>query len=131
MATKIRPTTSKKKDYWISKHRYYELKHFCLQYPEWKKEFADSFNSAYIFSEKVNSSNVSDPTAEKAIKHILAERNMHLIEDVAKDSCGDLACYIFKNVTRGIGYNETIPCSKNTYYRYYRLFFAMLNVRRK
>lgn len=56
---------------------------------------------------------------------------MRLVEDVAKDSCGDLACYIFKNVTREIGYNETVPCSKNTYYRYYRLFFAMLNVRRK
>ena len=21
----------------IPKHRYYELKHFCLQYPDWKK----------------------------------------------------------------------------------------------
>ena len=23
--------------YWIERHRYYELKHFCLQYPIWKK----------------------------------------------------------------------------------------------
>lgn len=27
---------SEKNPYYISKHRYYELKHFCLQYPEWK-----------------------------------------------------------------------------------------------
>ena len=26
-----------KSEYELSKHRFYELKHFCLQYPEWKK----------------------------------------------------------------------------------------------
>ena len=29
---------SKKNKYYISKHRYYELKHFCLQYNEWIEE---------------------------------------------------------------------------------------------
>lgn len=33
MATVIRPEISPKNKYWISKHRHYELKHFCLQYP--------------------------------------------------------------------------------------------------
>ena len=37
MGTTIRPEISKKNRYWIDKHRYYELKHFCLQYPTWKK----------------------------------------------------------------------------------------------
>ena len=36
-----RPELSKKSPYWIDKHRYYELKHFCLQYPLWKKELAE------------------------------------------------------------------------------------------
>lgn len=31
-----RAEVSKRNKYYISKHRYYELKHFCLQYPEWK-----------------------------------------------------------------------------------------------
>lgn len=31
-----RAEISKKNPHYISKHRYYELKHFCLQYPEWK-----------------------------------------------------------------------------------------------
>lgn len=34
MGTVIRPETSKKNKYWIPRHRYHELKHFCLQYPE-------------------------------------------------------------------------------------------------
>lgn len=33
MANDIRPEVSQKNPYWIGKHRYYELKHFCLQYP--------------------------------------------------------------------------------------------------
>jgi len=37
MSTVIRPELSKSSKYWIDRHRYYELKHFCLQYPIWKK----------------------------------------------------------------------------------------------
>ena len=40
MATTIRPELSEKNPYWIERHRYYELKHFCLQYPIWKKAYA-------------------------------------------------------------------------------------------
>ena len=35
MSTDIRPEISPNNKYWIEKHRYYELKHFCLQYPLW------------------------------------------------------------------------------------------------
>ena len=37
MGNEMRPELSEKNPYWIGKHRYYELKHFCLQYPIWKK----------------------------------------------------------------------------------------------
>lgn len=50
MATTIRPELSEKNPYWIEKHRYYELKHFCLQYPIWRKAYAslNGFNSKPI-----------------------------------------------------------------------------------
>ena len=51
MGTVIRAELSENNKYWISKHRYYELKHFCLQYPIWKKAYAainDSPGSASI-----------------------------------------------------------------------------------
>ena len=32
-----KPELSKKSPYYIPKRRYYELKNFCLQYPDWKK----------------------------------------------------------------------------------------------
>lgn len=40
MGTTLRAELSEKNPYWIEKHRYYELKHFCLQYPIWKKAYA-------------------------------------------------------------------------------------------
>ena len=40
MGTTIRPELSEKNPYWIEKHRYYELKHFCLQYPIWRKTYS-------------------------------------------------------------------------------------------
>ncbi len=39
MATVLRSELSPKNKYYIDKHRYYELKHFCLQYPEWKQTY--------------------------------------------------------------------------------------------
>ena len=51
MATVIRAKISEKNKYYIDKHRYYELKHFCLQYNEWKKAYA-SCNESIIFASK-------------------------------------------------------------------------------
>lgn len=41
----VKPELSKANRYWISKHRYYELYHFCLQYYEWEKEYM--YNTIY------------------------------------------------------------------------------------
>lgn len=37
MSTTIRSELSEKNKYWVERQRYYELKHFCLQYPIWVK----------------------------------------------------------------------------------------------
>ena len=65
MGTTIRPELSEKNPYWIERHRYYELKHFCLQYPIWKKAYAalDGLSrrpsDLEVFSKK---GEISDPT---------------------------------------------------------------------
>ena len=38
MSTTIRPEIDRQSRWYISKHRYYELKHFCLQYHEWRDD---------------------------------------------------------------------------------------------
>jgi hypothetical protein len=66
MGTDIRAEVSTKNRYWIDKHRYYELKHFCLQYPQWKKMYASldglpNHSSTTVSFEK--SGSVSSPRA--------------------------------------------------------------------
>ena len=50
MGTTIRPELSEKNPYWIERHRYYELKHFCLQYPIWKKAYGMATSRTCYFT---------------------------------------------------------------------------------
>lgn len=134
MATMIRPEISEKNKYWISKHRHYELKHFCLQYHTWKKMHAelDGFsggNNNTIYS-RLNTP--SDPTANCVeIKAAYLER-MDLVRRIAYEADPDLANYIFKAVTEDLSYTYlktrlNIPCGRDMYYNRYRRFFWLLS----
>ena len=89
MATVVRAEISESNKYWISKHRHYELKHFCLQYPEWKKEYltlgVPSASSAML--EVISSTNTpSDLTARYAIRRVYYAERIDLIEKIAKEA---------------------------------------------
>lgn len=135
MATVIRPEVSTKNKYWINKHRHYELKHFCLQYGEWKKAYA-ACNEAIIFAsefDKMPSSNIpSDLTAKYAIKKAQYAEKIKLIERIAMETDEYLYPYILKAVTEGLSYTYLktrmdIPCGKDMYYNRYRKFFWLLS----
>ena len=69
MTTRIRPELSEKNKYRISKHRHYELKHFCLQYQQWKDKYADLQDSSIptFMIDRVPTSNMhGDPTSRRA-----------------------------------------------------------------
>ena len=139
MATVIRPELSKRNKYWIDKHRHYELKHFCLQYPTWKRELIDIYNASRPLSivGKVSPTNQpSDPTANLALIKILYSERIDLIERVAKETDMYLHEYLLKAITEGYSYTYlksklNIPCSRDTYYDRYRRFFWLLNKERK
>ena len=134
MATVIRAKISEKNKYYFDKQRYYELKHFCLQYNEWKKAYA-LCNESIIFAsniEKIPSSNTpSDLTAKYAIKRAYYGKRIKLIEETAKRTDDFLYPYILKAVTEGFSYTYLktrldMPCSRDTYYNRYRRFFWLL-----
>lgn len=137
MATIIRPELSPSNKYYIDKHRYYELKHFCLQYSEWKKAYAalDGYRNAtttVIFS-KTNTH--SDPTTKLAVLKSSYSNRIVLIERIATLTDAELASYILKAVTEGLSYTNLksrldIPCSRDTYYDRYRRFFWLLDQER-
>ena len=135
MATVIRPKISEKNKYYIDKHRYYELKHFCLQYGEWKKAY-ESCNEAIIFTskfERESATNVtSDITAKYAIKKAQYAEKIKMVEDAAKEADDFLYRYIMKAVTEGVSYTYLkgvmeIPCGRAMYYDRYRKFFWLLS----
>lgn len=135
MATVIRPELSIKNKYWVDRHRYYELKHFCLQYPEWKKVYSDYSNlyaSSSAFEKMGNHSTPSDITARYAIKRSEYEAKIKAVENAAKEADTALHTYILKAVTEGLSYTYLkstmgMPCGRDMYYDRYRKFFWILS----
>lgn len=138
MSSEMRAELSKKNPYWLEKHRYYELKHFCLQYPIWKQtyESLDMFGSnrdnLVMCRDKYGMSN---PTERIGIIRYRLRCKMDLIEEIAKESDDTLAKFLILGITKGKGYTELrmrydIPCCKDTYYDRYRRFFWLLNKRK-
>lgn len=139
MSTTIRPELSDKNKYWIEKHRYYELKHFCLQYPLWKHTYnsLDSTTKSpqYIVTLSKHY-NACDPVSKCVEERLFYSDRINMIERVAKETDEILSCYILKGVTNGISYDHLrarydIPCCKGTYYDLYRRFFWILSRERQ
>lgn len=90
----------KLKDYGISRNKYNELKYFCMQYAEKKREAATDD---------------------------LRRRDVEQIEQTAVDADGDIYPYLLRNVTEGIPYEYMdVPCGRKQFYESRRLFFVLL-----
>lgn len=138
MGTTIRPELSNKNRYWIDRHRYYELKHFCLQYPLWKSAYYafDGMSAGAAYTTVSRSTTPGDPTAKCAIARLYYLDRMEMIERVAEDTDYSISKYLLKAVTEGVSYDYlkmkfNIPCSKDAYYDLYRKFFWLLSEERK
>ena len=138
MNKELKPELSNRSPYWIDRHRYYELKHFCLQYPIWKKLCWMADNHHYNktvndeLGTRVETNGENDPTANVAMIKAYYSDRIHMIEQTAKDADPYISDYILKGVTEGKTYDvmnaiETMPCGKNTYYNRYRKFFWLLD----
>ena len=139
MGTTIRPELSIKNKYWIERHRYYELKHFCLQYPIWKKAYlsldglSKRPSDLMVFSK---TGKIDDPTAKCAEAREFYLERLRIIEQVSIATDMELSSYILKAVTEGSSYEHlktrlNIPCCKDKYYELYRRFFWLLNKERQ
>lgn len=136
MSTVIRNTISKKNKYYIEKHRYLELKHFCLQYPKWKEEYHKlEYPIKSMRMDICKENTISDQTGDIAVRKSKLFYQMKIIEQAAINADPELASYILFAVTTGksFEYLETmqeIPCCRQTYYDRYRRFFWLLDKER-
>ena len=137
MGTIIPPVVSEKNQYWIPRHRYYELKHFCLQYPVWKKAY-ESLNalSARPYDlAAVRKSGISDPTAKCAESMAFYSTRMDMLKDAARETDEAIGEHILHGVTENLAYDILearfgVPCCRAEYYRLYRKFFWILDKKR-
>lgn len=129
----VRKELSQKSKYWISKHRQYELKHFCLQYPTWKQEYAAlSYISSSSLDQAPSSNAPGNPTENIAVKRSHYKDRIDMIEETAVETDKALGRYILMAVTEGLSYDYlksklNIPCGRDMYYDRYRRFFWLLS----
>lgn len=140
MSTFIRPELSSKNKYWIDRHRYYELLHFCLQYPLWKKKYTEidgwikHRESSYI--SVMNRSQREELVSNQAEARLYFSNRIEIVERAAEETDPVIGQYILNAVTNGVSYEKmkarlNIPCCKDTYYDLYRKFFWILDKLRK
>lgn len=129
-----RPELSKKNPYWIPRHRYYELKHFCMQYTTWKK----MYNSLNVYP-KIRylevSTGLDDPTAKLVECRERYFRWIKMIDDAAYETDPVIGKDILRGVISGCSYDvlcirKPVPCCKDIYYELYRRFFWILDKKR-
>lgn len=100
-----------KTEFKLSKHRFYELKHFCLQYPEWKRLYSQMDG----WSEEIGK-NEGDTTSRDGIRRGDIRRNVETIEKCARIVGND----ILRFVTDG---RISVPPDKM--YDYRRFFWEL------
>ena len=99
-----------KTEYTLSKHRFYELKHFCLQYQEWKE----------LYSDADGWSGKGDTTSRDGIKRAEIVRYVKMIEQCAYETGDDTLPLV---TTPGI----TIPSDKLYFYK--KFFWLLSQIR--
>lgn len=122
--------------YGISKHRFLELKHHCMQYQEWKSELAsltDTVKAIQYGQEGKGSPGQSSATEHLAIRRTDLQKKCELIEQVAIETDEELYPWILEGVTtdyatyRYLHMAKGMPCCKNVYYEKRRKFYWLLS----
>ncbi len=139
MSTPIRPELSVQNEYYLERHRYYELRHFCLQYPLWKQLYSelDGYGEHDLKKKSCTQRpNTSSPVEECVKKRAFYSDRIEMVEKSAQEASPDLANYLIKAVTEDLNYDYLktvmdIPCCRSVYYKTYRRFFFLLDKARK
>ena len=138
MATNTRPELADSNKWWISKHRYYELRHFCLQYTDWMamlRELDGLPSSSALTKERVNNGKTGDPTFSAANAREWLVRRIDIVNKAAYEASGHQFWYtiLVGAVTTGDSYDKLgaatgiMPVSRSEWYIVYRKFFWFLD----
>lgn len=129
---KVRKRDMKLSDYNISRAKYNELKYFCMQYEEKKREIHNSYGLGAVVSDGMPKGNLPGNAVERvAIRNAMLQKDVELIEQTAIEADPDIYQWLLKNVTEGIGYDYlAVPMSRNRFYDSRKYFFYLLAQKR-
>lgn len=137
MSTVIRPEVSKKNEYYIDRHRFYELKHYCMQYKSWKKDL-DAINlyPTRALDRIAYRSDTSDPVLKLVEAREYYAKRIYILEEVARQADPIIGPCVLEGIVTNTSYEKLraridIPCCKDIYYTIYRRFFWLLDKVRK
>lgn len=121
-------------DYGISKHRYQELRAFCLQYDEKKSKIKYGI-SAMQYDGQPKGNNIGSQVERQAIENNIYKNDCAMIEEAAIRANPGIWKYILKSATLGIPYEfieydeelGRITMGKTDFNAYRRLFYYNLD----
>lgn len=129
----LKAELSGRSPYWIPKHRYYELKHYCLQYPDWVKAYKE-LAPKVVSSGETHGSDPGDPTGVLGSRRGDISHAIAMVQRCVENATDEpvLRSHLFKGVTEGVPFVQLqtlndIPCGKDMYYECYRRFFWLLS----
>ena len=114
-----------KSEYELSKHRFYELKHFCLQYPEWEKEYEelDGYRKKLIGEE-------NDTTSQEGIRRAELSYNMMIVGKTCEEICSKAGYALDVFLLVAFDIKPHLVSGKEDCWYYYRKFFWELSRRK-
>ena len=114
-------------EYDIGRHRFCELKHFCMQYPDWVACYRRVKGNGLCKGE-------DDITGDTAVQKADYGHAIELIETTARATSLAYADYILKSVTEDVSYSylkdKGLRCDKNTFDELRGRFFYLLSLRK-
>lgn len=121
---KTRPPKKSNKFY-LPKHEYNMVVHFCMNYGEYKRQLAElDGKKAFVLDGMPHGTGVSDPTAEIAERRQRLQSKIDLIEATIRQVDAPLYDYLLLGITTDASYSYLrdlgIPCGKDYYIKRYR-----------
>ena len=129
---KVRKRDMKLSDYNISRAKYNELKYFCMQYEEKKRELHKGYGLNAIVNDGLPKGNLpGNPVEGQAIRNAVLQADVDLIEHTAMVAGADVYQWLIKNVTEGVPYEWlNVPSGRRQFYETRRYFFFLLAQKR-
>ena len=131
---KVRSEMSPNNKWWISKHRFLELYHYCLQYKEWKDEYESLDGKKSInYDGMPHGTNTGDPTYDLAVRRVELKNKIQMVQMTSHETDIALQKYILEGVTNEnatfeyLYFKMGMPCSRNTYYERRKKFYWLLD----